>query len=143
MSHYDPIDASVRAHLERLPTWRRRLFLFLRAVAVFLILNGVIHWAVILGFGEGSDTRFSALPMAAQGAVIWAAIIDPIAGVGLWLRAGWAVVLWLIATLSQVVLGLWAPAGMTRLLIFTVIELALVVAYAILAIRAARETDEE
>lgn len=143
MSHYDPIDASARAHWEAMTPWRRRLFLFLRGVAVFLLLEGVIHWAVILGIGDGPDSRFEAMPMAAQGAIVWAAIVDPIAGVGLWLRAGWAVVLWLLAVLSQVLLGAWAPAEMTRLLIFTLVELGLVVTYAILSIRAARESDEE
>ncbi|MFS8038352.1 DUF6163 family protein [Xanthobacter sp. AM11] len=143
MSHYDPIDASARAQWENLTPWRRRLFLFLRGVAAFLILEGIVHWVVILGIGEGDASRFEAMPMAAQGAVIWAAIIDPIAGVGLWLRAGWAVVLWLLATLTQVVLGAWAPAGMTRLLLFTLAELALVVAYAVLSIRAARESDQD
>ncbi|MEP9347550.1 DUF6163 family protein [Xanthobacter sp. KR7-225] len=141
MSQYEPIDASARATLESLPPWRRRLFLFLRAVAAFLLLEGVIHWAVILGIGEATPSRFEAMPMAAQAAVIWAAIIDPIAGVGLWLRAGWAVVLWLIATLTQVMLGAWAPAGMTRILIFTMAELALVGAYAVLSIKAAQESD--
>lgn len=142
MSHYDPIDASARAHWQSMTPWRRRLFLFLRGVAVFLILEGVLHWSIIIGIGEGADTYFATMPLAAQGAVVWAAIIDPIAGVGLWLRAGWAVVLWLLATLSQVILAAWAPAGMTRLLLFTVVELGLVMAYAILSIRAARESDE-
>ena len=143
MSHYDPIDASARAQWENLSPWRRRLFLFLRGVAAFLLLEGIIHWAVSLGIGDGPASRFEARPMAAQAAVIWAAIIDPIAGVGLWLRAGWAIVLWLLATLTQVVLGIWAPAGMTRLMLFTLVELALVVAYAVLSIRAARESDQD
>lgn len=142
MTHYDPIDASARAHWESLSPWRRRLFLFLRGVAMFLIFEGVVHWAVILGLGDGTPSHFEELPTAAQGAVIWAAIVDPIAGVGLWLRAGWAVVLWLIATLIQVLLGAWAPAGMTPLLLFSLVELGLVVAYAVLSIRAARESDE-
>ena len=143
MSHYDPIDASARAQWENLSPWRRRLLLFLRGVAAFLLLEGIIHWAVILGIGDGPASRFEGMPMAAQAAVIWAAIIDPIAGVGLWLRAGWAIVLWLLATLTQVVLGVWAPAGMTRLMLFTLVELALVVAYAVLSIRAARESDQD
>lgn len=142
MSHYDPIDASARAHWERLSPWRRRLFLFLRGVAVFLLAEGITHWVLILGMGEDSPSWFEDLPMAAQGAVIWAAIIDPIAGVGLWLRAGWAIVLWLIATLTQAVLAAWAPSGMTPLLLFTLVELGLVVAYAVLSIRVARESDE-
>ncbi|MFG1479065.1 DUF6163 family protein [Xanthobacter sp. V4C-4] len=142
MSHYDPIDASARAHWESLSPWRRRLFLFLRGVAVFLLIEGITHWVVILGVGDDTPSWFEGLPLAAQGAVIWAAIIDPIAGVGLWLRAGWAVVLWLIATLTQAVLAAWAPAGMTPLLLFTLVELGLVVAYAVLSIRAARESDE-
>lgn len=142
MSHYDPIDASARAQMEDLPPWRRRLFWFLRAVAAFLLFEGIIHWGMIIGIGESSPTSFETMPMAAQGAVIWTAIIDPIAGVGLWLRAGWAVVLWLIATLVQVVLGAWAPAGMTGILLFTLAELGLVVAYAVLSIKAAQENDE-
>ena len=142
MTQYDPIDASARAHLERLPPWRRRLFWFLRAVAAFLLIEGIIHWAVIVGVGESSPTHFETLPMAAQGAVIWGAIIDPLAGVGLWLRAGWAVVLWLIATLIKVLLGAWAPAGMTGILLFTILELGLVVAYAVLSIKAAQENEE-
>jgi len=142
MSHYDPIDASARAHWQSLSPWRRRLFLFLRGVAAFLIFEGIVHWVLIVGVGEDSPSWFEQLPMAAQGAVIWAAIVDPIAGVGLWLRAGWAVVLWLIATLSQAVLAAWATDGMTPLLLFTLVELALVVAYAVLSIRAARESDE-
>lgn len=142
MSQYEPIDASARATLESLPPWRRRLFLFLRAVAAFLLFEGVIQWAVILGIGDATPSRFESMTTVAQAAVIWAAIIDPIAGVGLWLRAGWAVVLWLIATLIQVVLGAWAPAEMTRILLFTMVELALVVAYAVLSIKAAQESDE-
>ena len=112
-----------------------------RVMSGLLLLMGLFHWAVILGIGDATPSRFETMPMAAQGAVIWAAIIDPIAGVGLWLRAGWAVVLWLIATLTQVMLGAWAPAGMTRILIFTMAELALVGAYAVLSIKAAQESD--
>ncbi|BAF87543.1 MULTISPECIES: DUF6163 family protein [Azorhizobium] len=143
MSHYDPIDASARARMERLTPWRRRLVFFLRAVAFFLLLEGIYHWAMICGVGDGRETRFESLPMAAQGVVIWSAIIDPIAGVGLWLGAGWAVVLWLLATASQVVVGAWAPDGMSRLLVFTLFEVALVIAYAVLSIRAARESDQD
>lgn len=143
MSHYDPIDASARAHMERLTPWRRRLVFFLRAVAFFLLLEGVYHWAVICGIGDGNETRFETLPVTAQGVVIWSAIIDPIAGVGLWLGAGWAVVLWLLATATQVVVGMWAPDGLSRLLVFTLFEVALVIAYAILSIRAARESDQD
>lgn len=141
MSHYDPIDASARAYVERMPPWRRRQFIFLRVVAAFLILEGIFHWAVICGIGEGSSSRFETMPATAQAVVIWAAIIDPISGVGLWLGAGWAVVLWLLATLSQVILGVWAPDGLSRLLLFTLLELALVVAYAILAVKVAQESD--
>jgi len=63
--------------------------------------------------------------------------------VGLWLRAGWGVVLWLLATASQVVIGVMAPEGASRLLVLTLFEFALVVAYAVLSIRAARESDED
>lgn len=143
MTHYDPIDASARAHMERMTPWRRRLVFYLRAVAMFLLAEAVFHWAIICGVGEGPFGGFLELPTLVQAGIIWAAIIDPIAGVGLWLGAGWGVVLWLIATATQVVLGFWAPEGMARLMVFPVVEVALVVAYAVLSVRAARESDEE
>ncbi len=143
MSHYDPIDASAKAHMERMTPWRRRLVLYLRAVAMFLLAEAVFHWAIICGIGEGPFGGFSDLPVLVQAGIVWAAIIDPIAGVGLWLGAGWGVVLWLIATATQVALGLWAPEGMARLMVLSVLEVALVIAYAVISVRAARESDEE
>ncbi len=141
MTHYDPIDASARAHWARLSPWRRRLFLFLRGVAAFLIFQGILSWAIIIGVGGNSPSRFELLPMAAQGAVVWGAIVNPVAGVGLWLRANWAVVFWMVATFTQLVLAIWAPSGMI-LLVVTLLELGLVGTYAVLSIRAARESDE-
>ncbi|TCT02409.1 DUF6163 family protein [Aquabacter spiritensis] len=143
MTHYDPIDASAKANLERLTPWRRRLVFFLRAVSMLLIAESLFHWAIICGVGEGQFGGFEDLPAIVQIGIIWASIIDPIAAVGLWLGSAWGVVIWLLATLTQVTLGLWAPEGTARLIVLSVVEVALVLAYAVLSIRAARESDEE
>lgn len=141
MSHYDPIDASARAHMERMTPWRRRLVFYLRAVSLFLLLEGLYHWALICGIGGG--VAFDDMPTLLQGSVIWAAIIDPIAGVGLWLGAGWGVVLWLLATATRILLDFLTPEGMPRMLLLSLFEVSLVVAYAVLSVRAARESDED
>ena len=39
--------------------WTRWLIWFLRAMAVVSMLKGLYHWSVVLGIGEGPDSRFS------------------------------------------------------------------------------------
>ncbi len=141
MTHYDPIDASARAHWARLSPWRQRLLMFLRGVAIFLMFQAVLNWATIIGLGSGSPSFFETLPVAAQWAVIWGAIVSPVAAVGLWLRANWAVIFWMVAIFTQLVLAIWAPVG-AMLLGATLVELALVVAYAVLYVCVSRETKE-
>lgn len=143
MMQHDPINAGTRALMERLTPWRRRRALFLRAVSMFLLLEGVFHWAVICGIVRVGGELFENMDTPAQAAVIWGAIIDPIAGVGLWLGAGWGVVMWLFATVTRIGLDFWAPEGMTRFLLLSLFEMSLIVAYAVMSVRAARESDED
>lgn len=139
---HDPIHIGKRELTERLTPWRRRRALFLRAVSVFLLLEAMFHWAIICGVARLGGDLFETMDTPAQAAVIWAGIIYPIAGVGLWLGAGWGVVVWLFASVSRIGLDIWAPEGVTRFLPLSLFEMALVVAYALMSVRAARENHD-
>ena len=118
--------------------WSWRLVMFLRAVAVFELVRGLVFWGLLIGSGGA--------PLAVDGthaswfvACTFFAVADPVAAVGMWLATGWGVVIWLLATLGQL---LWAasssPASLGRWLA-ALISVAAVAAYVYLSMRARRE----
>ena len=81
--------------------WSFRLFLFLRAMAAFSLAKGLYHWAVICGLNAPGPSGFDSHETPYQIATVYFAIIDPVAGVGLWLTAPWGPVLWLTSVISM------------------------------------------
>lgn len=77
------------------------LLWYLRAMAGVFLLSGLGNWAVILGADGGS---FEDLPVHVQGAVIYFALIEVIAAVGLWCGAAWGVTAWLFAAVAALVM---------------------------------------
>jgi hypothetical protein len=80
--------------------WPRVLILFFRAMSVFELAKGMVHWALLVGApdvapGGGQDVEYLAVN-------IYFAVLDPIAGVGLWMTSSWGAVLWLLAAISQI-----------------------------------------
>ena len=59
--------------------WTRWLIWFLRAMAVLSMLKVLYHWSVVLGIGEGPDSRFSTESIPWQTATVYFAIIDLVA----------------------------------------------------------------
>ncbi|WP_428030076.1 DUF6163 family protein [Ancylobacter sp.] len=137
-SPYDPIDATLGA---RMPLWQSRVILYLRLLAGFLMVKTVYSWTLICGVWDGDTSRFEMLSLAAKSAVIWAAIMNPVAAVGLWLGASWGVVLWLVTAMVQILINASAPEGVGRLMIVAAIETVLVAVYAFLTYKAARESE--
>lgn len=119
--------------------WTRRLVLFLRVMAVLSMLKGLFHWSVVLGIGEGADTRFAANSVPWQTATVYFAIIDLVAAVGLWLAAVWGAVVWLTAAVSMAVVEAFFPQIYGGSTTVVAIELALLCGYLFLAIQSARE----
>ena len=91
------------------PPYGAYLLWFMRAVAVLWLAKGVIHWCLILGIGQTDPARFLALPVLTQSAVIFFAVFDLVAAVGLWMASTWGGVIWLIAAGSHLLIILFRP----------------------------------
>lgn len=119
--------------------WTERLVLFLRVMAGLSMLKGLYHWSVLCGIGEGRDTSFELHTLAWQTATVFFAVIDLIAAVGLWLAAAWGAVVWLTSVISLVAVELLFPQVYGGRFWVVPLNLALLAAYLLLALRAARE----
>jgi len=86
--------------------WNVILVTFMRVVSVIWLVKGLLAWAVILGLGseafEGRSTGF-------QAAMIYFAVMDLVAAIGLWLTSTWGGVLWLLAVMSHLILAVFFP----------------------------------
>lgn len=122
--------------------WSRRLVLFLRVMAGLSLLKGLYHWAVICGIGAPFPSGFDSYPTPYQVATVFFAIIDPVAGVGLWLAAPWGAVVWLTSVISMAAVELLFPQIFGGNIWLVAMELILLGTYLGLALMAAREQPE-
>jgi Family of unknown function (DUF6163) len=120
------------------PPYGEYLVWFMRAVAVLWLAKGLMHWSLVIGLGEGQDTRFLAMPATTQSATIFFAVLDLVAAVGLWMAAAWGGVIWLIAAMSHLLLNIFMPHVFGRQLSFISVIAVLVTIYLILTFLAAR-----
>jgi hypothetical protein len=119
--------------------WTRRLVIFLRAMAVLAIIKGLYHWAQVTGFIGGEDEAFESQAMSWQTATVYFAVIELVAAVGLWLATPWGAVVWLTSVVSMAVIELMFPAVYGGSIIIIIVEGLLLLAYLVLAWKAAME----
>ena len=119
--------------------WAGRLVLFLRVMAGLSLIKGLYHWAVICGVVVHSDGGFDEYKTPYQSATVFFAVIDLVAAVGLWLAAPWGAVVWLTASISMIAVEMFFPQIYGGMIDTIILEGALIVAYLVLAIFAARE----
>ncbi len=132
MSRTQSGQAPVEARPRRL-RWGVVLVWFLRTLAVLWIAKGLMSWALLLGGGlEGKATSF-------QATLVYFALIDIIAGVGLWLTSTWGGVLWILAVMSHIILGAFFPRIVTLGPPVMIAQLGLVFAYLTVSWLASRE----
>jgi hypothetical protein len=129
MSFVDPADAAIGPENVKVGIWQRRLLLFQRVAGGFMMLKGLVQWAALLGVADGGGTRFLDLPLEAQVAIVFFAVVDIVCGVGLWLGSTWGGVLWLIAAALQVVAGLSFVELSGFLVLLTILQIVLVAVY--------------
>ncbi len=88
----------------------RRIFaltVFVRVVALLWILQGLELWLRIIAPAHGSFDELSAATMTA---IIFFAVLNPVAAVGLWLLAPWGGVVWLLTLIAQLFVAMVKPS---------------------------------
>lgn len=135
-------DAAGDDRIEERPApglrWDLVLVWFMRALALLWIGKGITSWAVILGVGdplspfEGRSTGF-------QATIVYFAVIDLVAAVGLWLTSTWGGVLWLLAVMSHLILTFFFPRTMAGGIMVVSVFAVLIAAYLLISWFAARE----
>lgn len=123
----DPLDAAIGRDSVEIKPWRRKLILYQRAAGGFMMVKGLINWAVICGIGFGQP--FQSLPTDAKVATIFFAVIDVVSGVALWLGSAWGATLWLIVAAAQISADIAFSEISGLLVILTIIEILLVAGY--------------
>lgn len=79
--------------------WGLLLVLFMRGLAILWIFQGLSQWQAVL---VPKQVLFDHVTPAWGTAVIFFALLDLVAAIGLWLATPWGGVLWLLAALSQI-----------------------------------------
>lgn len=103
----DPVpyeaEAAIRLGMtarEQIETrWGLILVIFMRLLAGLWLLQGLLQWSL---FMLPVDAIFDHMSMGRTSALIFFAVIDLLAAVGLWLATPWGGVLWLFAAIVQI-----------------------------------------
>jgi hypothetical protein len=121
--------------------WDRVLVWYMRIVALAWIAKGLHAWLIILGADPAGGPALDAMAWPRAGALVAFAVLDLVAGVGLWLTSTWGGVMWLLAVMTHIVVGLLGgPAALPVVSEVVVgVESALVLAYVLLSWLASRE----
>lgn len=103
---YRPIRVGDQGAAGEAAKWGMLLSRFMRIVALFWLLQGLLHWRIVL---TAPQSIFETMPQNAAFAVVFFAVLDLVAGVGLWLATPWGGVLWLLIACAQIFLTFTMP----------------------------------
>lgn len=120
--------------------WGQLLTLFMRVMALFWLLQGIMQWRLVL---TASQPIFDELPLNAAMAVIFFAVLDLIAGVGLWLATPWGGVLWLLIASAQIFVTLSLPGFFAGGYWLIALDLVLIGVYFVLTFEAGRDFEAQ
>jgi hypothetical protein len=121
--------------------WRSGLVWFLRLLSVFWLAKGLLAWAMIFGIGGQAQPPFEARLLTFQAIIVYFAVIDLVAAVGLWLTSTWGGVLWLLATLSQLLLSFFFPRIIPLMPWLVALYIGLIALYFLVTWAAEREAE--
>lgn len=119
--------------------WDTVLVWFMRIVALAWVGKGILTWAEIVDILPGVRP-FEAGPPGRQAAIVYFAVIDLTAAVGLWLTTAWGGVVWLLAATSTMTLALLTPQFVPLPMTLIVVLASIVLLYFVLSWLAARES---
>lgn len=101
----------------------------LRLLSVAWMAKGLMAWMVIFGVGPEAQPPFEERLLSAQAITVYFAVLDLVAAVGLWMTSTWGGVLWLLATISQLLLGFFFPRLLPVSTLTVVSYVTLAIAY--------------
>ena len=128
MSLYeDPLDEAIGRDSVEIKPWRQRLVYFQRIAGGYMMVKGLIGWAIICGLPLG--TPFISMRIHAQAWTIFFAVIDVVAGVALWLGSAWGATLWLVVVATQISADIVFTERAGVLVWLTIIEVLLVAVF--------------
>lgn len=125
------IGLSAREQIET--RWGLILVVFMRLLAALWILQGILQWSF---FMLPRESVFNRLSTGQAGAIMFFAVVDFLAAVGLWLATPWGGVLWLFAALAQMFVAFGTPNIFASSWVF--FDAVLIVIYFILTWQAGR-----
>ncbi|GJE27080.1 DUF6163 family protein [Methylobacterium organophilum] len=118
--------------------WDTVLVWFMRIAALVWIAKGLATWAEILDVLPGGRP-FESEPLGRQAVIVYLAVIDFVAAIGLWLTSAWGGVVWLLAATSTLTLALTTPQLLPMSLPFVIAQAVFVAIYFVISFAAARE----
>jgi hypothetical protein len=118
--------------------WDTALIWFMRLTALVWLIKSVLGWAAILDVVPGARP-FEAEPFGRQAAIVYFAVIDAAAAIGLWLTSAWGGVIWLLAVTSAMTLAVLTPQLLPMPLSLLVFGICVVALYFLLSWLAAQE----
>ena len=118
--------------------WDVVLIWFMRLTALFWLAKAVGTWASILDVLPGARP-FESEPIGRQSVIVYFAVIDAMAAVGLWLTSAWGGVVWLLAATSALTLAVLTPQLLPMSVPHLAIQCGIIALYFILSFLAARE----
>jgi Family of unknown function (DUF6163) len=143
-SSSDPIRDYGSDRIEERPApagimrWNSVLVWFMRVLAILWIMKGLSAWSVILGAWTPLG-QFEARSTGYQATVIYFALIDLIAAVGLWMGSTWGGIMWLLAVMSHLILAAFFPGIVSSGILTMAFFLTLIVIYLGISWLAAQE----
>ena len=119
--------------------WTQNLVLFFRVLALVQIAKGLIHWGLLISPQSTGEGIVANEYLAAN---IYFAVLDPVAGVGLWLTSSWGAVLWLLAAVSQIAICIGFPEVFGAMWWLVTLEAFAIIVYVFLTYKVAQVSDD-
>ena len=111
------------------------LVVYMRFLAGLWVIQGLLQWGAIL---LPSQPFLDTVSSMRGGTVIFFAIFDLVAAVGLWLAAPWGGVIWLLGAIAQILVTLGVPGSFS--MFWAATNIILIVVYFVLTWRAGHAT---
>ncbi len=113
------------------------LVIFMRLIAALWVVEGLMQWSLVVVTDVDGRSGLAALSVSAVVAVVFFAVIDPIAAVGLWLATPWGGVIWLVTAGAQLFVIVTMPGFFDHPVLIGLADLGLIALYLVLTWQAA------